>query len=162
MNLIRERPILSVCLVLLWLLLTDFTLGNLLLGLAVAAFGVTLVDAVDLPATRVKSWWALTRLAGLYLSDVLASNLAVSLAILRGPDYVAKRSGFIEIDLKIRNPQALTFLSIMLTSAPGTAWVDYDPTTGRLLVHALDLSDPEALRSLVQDRYEPLLEEALG
>ena len=45
-------------------------------------------------------------------------------------------------------------LAIILTSTPGTLWVEYEASTGRLLLHVLDLVDEEVWIRLIKDRYE--------
>ena len=48
---------------------------------------------------------------------------------------------------------------MILTSTPGTAWMDYDAARGRLLLHVFDLRDEDEWRTVVNERYGALLEE---
>ncbi len=68
-------------------------------------------------------------------------------------------SGFVAIPLDLRDPLGLAILSIIITSTPGTAWVDYNSARGTLLIHVFDLVDEEGWRKLIKNRYEHLLTE---
>ena len=50
-------------------------------------------------------------------------------------------------------------MAIIITSTPGTLWVEYEAATGRLLLHVLDLVDEETWVRLIKDRYERRLME---
>ncbi len=73
-----------------------------------------------------------------------------------------RRSAFVEIPLRLRDPVPLALLAMILTATPGTAWLEYDPETGVLLVHVFDRIDDETWRTLIRDRYEALLLEAFA
>jgi len=90
------------------------------------------------------------------------SNLAVGRLMLTNGRHGARRSGFVEIPLRLRNPVALALLALIVTATPGTAWLEYDPKTGVLLLHVFDMIDEEDWRVLIRDRYESLLLEAFG
>ena len=92
--------------------------------------------------------------------DIIRSNLAVAWLILS--DGRNRRSGFVEIPLRLQDPGALALLALILTATPGTAWLEHDRASGVLLLHVFDLKDPEEWRVLIRDRYEALLLEAFG
>ena len=48
-------------------------------------------------------------------------------------------------------------LACIITSTPGTIWVNYDTVRGVLLIHVLDLVDEEGWTRTIKDRYERLL-----
>lgn len=154
------HPLLTLGLLLLWLVLTRFSLGHLVLG-SVIALGAGLVFARLEPASpRRRRIWPLLRLAGIVAVDIVRSNLAVAWLILS--DGRNRRSGFVEIPLRLQDPGALALLALILTATPGTAWLEHDRATGVLLLHVFDLKDPEEWRALIRDRYEALLLEAFG
>ncbi len=68
-------------------------------------------------------------------------------------------SGFVAIPLDLRDRTGLAVLSCIVTSTPGTAWVEYDPVSGILLIHVLDLVDKDEWVTLIKNRYEALLME---
>ena len=53
----------------------------------------------------------------------------------------------------------LALLACILTSTPGTAWMEYRADNGRLLVHVLDLVDEQEWIDLIKNRYERMLME---
>lgn len=153
------HPWLSAGLALAWLLLNaPVTPGSLLLALAVGLTVPAVMNALQARPVRVKAPGALLRLAGIVLVDMVRSNIDVARIIL-GRQTGARRTGFVAIPLDLREPFALSLLSIILTATPGTLWVQYDSDTGRLLLHVLDFTDGEAWVRRVKDRYErPLME----
>ena len=160
MTRLLPHPLLTLGLLLLWLVLTRFSLGHLVLG-SVIALGAGLVFArLEPAAPRRRRVWPLLRLAGIVAVDIVRSNLAVAWLILS--DGRNRRSGFVEIPLRLQDPGALALLALILTATPGTAWLEHDRATGVLLLHVFDLRDPEDWRVLIRDRYEALLLEAFG
>jgi multicomponent K+:H+ antiporter subunit E len=89
--------------------------------------------------------------------DIVRSNIAVAWLILTGGRNGLRRSNFIEIPLELRSQGALAILAIILTATPGTAWLEYKPDTGTLLLHVFDLVDEATWRDLIKNRYEALL-----
>ena len=95
-------------------------------------------------------------LLGIVLYDIIRSNIAVTSILLSGQKR-PRTSGFIVVPLRIRNPSALAILSIVLTSTPGTAWLDYNSARRELLIHVFDLVDEAEWIDLIANRYERLL-----
>ena len=92
------------------------------------------------------------------LADIVRSNIAVARIIL-GRAGRKRSSGFVNIPLELRDPYGLTVLACIVTSTPGTLWVDFDPSRGVLTIHVLDLVDETEWTRTIKDRYEkPLLE----
>lgn len=152
------HPVLTIGLVLMWLLLNHFSLGHLVLGTAIALVAGWAMAALRPHNPRIRGWHRMPGLALIIVWDILCSNLQVGRLILshrRGTG----RSGFVEIPLTLRDPSALALLAIILTSMPGTAWLEYDPASGILLMHVLDLADADAWRETVKNRYERPLRE---
>jgi multicomponent K+:H+ antiporter subunit E len=54
---------------------------------------------------------------------------------------------------------ALAVLACIITSTPGTAWAGYDPVSGLLRIHVLDLVDDATWVRTVKERYERRLME---
>ena len=63
------------------------------------------------------------------------------------------------IHLELKDPTALAVLAVILTSTPGTAWLEYNSSDGSLLMHVLDLVEEQEWTDLVKNRYERLLME---
>ncbi len=162
MTRILPHPVLSLGLVLVWLLLTRFSLGHLVLGSMVAVVAGLAFSRIEPGTPRIRAWGPLARLVGIVSVDILRSNIAVARLMLTNGRHGARQSDFVVVPLRLRDPVALAILALVLTATPGTAWLEYDPEEGTLLLHVFDLIDPEDWRKLIRDRYEALLLEAFG
>ncbi len=151
-------PLLIASLVVMWLLLTRFSLGQLIVGIAVALIAAQGLAALTPAKPRIRRWDLLPRLVGIVLYDILRSNIAVARIILQGARR-ERRSGFLTIPLDLRDPTGLAILAVIITSTPGTAWIDYNASRGTLLLHVFDLVDESEWLDLIKNRYEHLLRE---
>lgn len=160
MRRVLPHPILSLGLLGVWLLLTRLSPGHVVLGSAVAVVAGWAFARIEPEAQRPRAVWPLVRLAGIVFLDVLRSNYAVARILAGGGRQ--RRSGFLHIRLRLKNPLALGMLAVIITATPGTAWLEYDEKTGILLLHVFDLVDGAAWQDLISNRYETLLMEAFG
>lgn len=156
------HPLLSAALVLMWLMLTRFSLGNLILGSVLAVLAGVALARIEPKAPRIRSWRALFRLIGIVSVDIVRSNWAVAWLILSNGRGGERTSAFVSIPLRLQEPVPLALLAIILTATPGTAWLEYDREAGTLLLHVFDMIDEEEWRILIRDRYEALLMEAFA
>lgn len=147
-------PVVSGGLFALWLLLNQtFSIGHILLGGVIAVVGGWTLTALELPKTRLQRIGVMARLAAVVLIDIVRSNIAVAGLIL---DLTRSRrtAGFVEIPLELRNPYGLAALACIITSTPGTIWVDFDEARGLLTIHVLDLTDRDDVVNAIKGRYE--------
>ncbi len=152
-------PIMSASLVALWLFLNQtLSPGHILLGLLVALVGGWALVALDIPKAHLRRPATVFRLIALVFADIVRSNIAVARIIL-GPERKGRRSGFIKIRLELRDPYGLATLACIITSTPGTLWVDFDAESGILTIHVLDLVDEVEWIHTIKERYEALLRE---
>ncbi|MFX9718492.1 Na+/H+ antiporter subunit E, partial [Acinetobacter baumannii] len=78
-------PLLSACLLGMWLLLNQtVSAGHILLGSLLALFGGWLLTALQPATGRVRNPRAIVALAFLVLADIIRSNIAVA-RIIFGP-----------------------------------------------------------------------------
>lgn len=153
------HPFLSLVLVFMWLLLTWFSLGHLILGTVIALVAGWAMGALRPSRPRIRRWTPALRLGFVVTWDILVSNLAVARLILTNGRGGTRRSGFIRIPLELRDPTGLAILSMIVTATPGTAWIEHDRESGVLILHIFDLVDEAAQRDEICVRYEaPLLE----
>lgn len=158
MSTVFPYPLLIISLVVTWLLLTSFTPGQLLIGVAVALVAAQGLAALYPAKPRIRRWDLLPRLVAIVLYDIVRSNIAVTRIILEGARR-ERKSGFLTIPLDLRDPTGLAVLAVILTSTPGTAWLDYNSSRGTLLLHVFDLVDEGQWLDLIKNRYEHLLRE---
>lgn len=146
-------PVLFIALVVIWLLLTQsLTPANVVLG-ALLAGALAWTSASLRPLRpRLRRPYLGFGLAGVVLGDIVLSNLAVASIVLglkRGT-----RSGLVAIPLDLRDPHGLAVLAAIITSTPGTVWVDLDNDTHTLTLHVLDLENDAELIDWIKNRYE--------
>lgn len=159
MSAILPYPLLSAALLVLWLLLNQtVSAGHLVLGSILAVLASWATAALRPEKVRIRRPGAALRLAGMVLVDILRSNIAVGRIIVRSREPGAN-AGFMTIPLDMHSRQGLAVLSIIITSTPGTIWVNYDATKGTLLLHVLDLVDETVWIWTIKGRYERLLME---
>jgi multicomponent K+:H+ antiporter subunit E len=152
-------PLVSLALLVLWLLLNEsLAPGQFILGAVVAFGGAWVLTALEPPNIRLRRPRAVIELSFLVLADIARSNLAVARIVL-GPRRSDVTSGFMNIPLEMRAPYGLAALAIIITSTPGTLWVDFDSARGVLTIHVLDLIDEEAWIATIKQRYERRLME---
>jgi multicomponent K+:H+ antiporter subunit E len=147
-------PMLWVLLLAMWLALNEtVALAHVLMGALVATAGVVALARLGVPQVRLRKSRLAVELLLVVLADVVRSNVAVARIILQ-PRKAGRKSGFVHIPLRLRNPAGLAVLACIITSTPGTAWAGYDSSSGFLTLHILDLIDDAAWAPLIQDRYE--------
>ncbi|MBY8823466.1 Na+/H+ antiporter subunit E [Sphingomonas colocasiae] len=150
-------PLLALALLVMWILLTGFSPGHVLLGGVVAVLISRTMLSLRPDAAGYRPGLAVIRLAGMVCADILRSNIAVARIVLfRRTD---RKSGFLHLPTGLRNPHALAVLAVIITATPGTLWVQHDARRHVILIHVLDLVDEEEWIRLIKDRYERLLME---
>ena len=113
-------PLVSAGLLVLWLLLNQtLSVGHILLGGLAAVVGGWSLTLLELPDIRMRRPAAMFRLSALVLADIVRSNIAVA-GIVLGFGGRERRSGFVDIELELRDPYGLAALACIITSTPGT------------------------------------------
>jgi len=141
----------------LWLMLNQtVSIGHILLGSFAAIIGRWSLTLLKLPELRMRRPTAALRLMALVIADIVRSNIAVGRIVL-GSGKRKRASGFVDIPLDMRDPYGLAALACIITSTPGTLWVNFDAGSGILTIHVLDLIDDHQWIRTIKDRYERLL-----
>ncbi|CAM3213457.1 Na+/H+ antiporter subunit E [Paracoccus nototheniae] len=153
------HPVLTVLLTLMWMVLTAFSVGHLLLGGALAVLAARTMAALHPETPPLRNWRLMPRLAGRIFVDVIRSNIAVARLILTEGWASDRQGAFVELPLTLRSPSALAVLAIVLTATPGTAWVEYVSDSGTLVLHVFDGAEADHYRAVIRDIYEPMLQE---
>ena len=84
-------------------------------------------------------------------ADLHAPSVLIMFGLARGRRV---RSGFLDIPLELRDPHGLAGLAMIVTSTPGTVWVELAPDGSRVTLHILDLRDEEYWINWIKNRYE--------
>jgi multicomponent K+:H+ antiporter subunit E len=149
-------PLLAVSLFVMWLLLNGVSAGQVLLGILIAVAASRLMAALEPDKPRLRRWSRIPRLVLLVMTDIARSNIAVAHIILRG-GHGKGAAGFVVIPLELSDRTALAVLACIISSTPGTAWVEHHPGSRRLRIHVLDLVDEQYWIDQIKGRYESLL-----
>lgn len=152
-------PLMSLALLAIWILLNNSVSPAVLASGVLLAFQAPLIyAALERPRVAVRNLGSIFSLLGIVLFDITRSNLAVGAIILAGRRR-ERVSGFVQVPLNMTDQNGLAILAVMLTSTPGTLWVQYDSRRKIMLLHVLDLVEPEYWVTLIKDRYERRLME---
>lgn len=147
------HPVLSAALVAVWLLLQQSVApAHLLSGAVLAVLAPLLASGFLGPAARLHSWVEVLRLSGIVLWDIVVSNVVVARIVLDPRS--RPRPAWVRVPLHTRHPTAATLLAAIITTTPGTVSCVVDDERWEILVHALDLDDPQALVEQIHTRYE--------
>ena len=154
---VLPHPLLTLTLLLVWLaLVNEVSAGSFVMGLVL---GVLLPIATrpfwpDRPLLRRPLKVVAYML--LVLWDIAVANVQVARLILfRRNDQL--RSAYVTVPLALRSPESITVLAGTITMTPGTLSAELAADGGALLVHGLDVPDPEALVADIKARYEARL-----
>lgn len=150
-------PLLSCALFVMWVLLTGFSPGHIVLGAVVATMVARVMLTLAPEKPHIRFGPAMIKLAGLVLVDIVKSNLAVARISLTNPRQ--RTAGFVRIPIALTSPYALATLAIIISATPGTLWLQHDAGNKTVLIHVLDYVGEEEWVAIIKDRYEKLLME---
>ncbi|KUO63147.1 MAG: cation:proton antiporter [Alphaproteobacteria bacterium BRH_c36] len=158
---VLPHPLLALTLVVVWtLLFNSFTPGTIVTGIIVA-ISVTKFTSVYWPSdTRVRNPREIIAYMAVFLWDIVLSNIQVArLVLFRSGDRLKSR--FVTVPLDVTSPEAIVALAATITLTPGTLSVDVAADNRSIIVHCLDVDDPDALVAGIKERYELRLKRIL-
>jgi multicomponent Na+:H+ antiporter subunit E len=136
----------------------NFTVPNLLLGALVGGFCLFLIRG---QIGGARFWSKLVRvmsLALLFAAELILSAVRVGLLVLR--PRLRLKPALIAFPLKATRDVEITLLANLITLTPGTLSVDVSVDRRFLLIHAIDVSDREALIRSIREGLEAKVMEA--
>lgn len=157
MRALMPYPLQTLLLWLVWLLLQDsLAPAQWLLG-GVLALGLPLLCKPWLPApTRIRSFKLLIYVL-MVLGDIVRANVQMALWLVRSPEHL--RPAFVEVPIELEHELALSLLVAVVSLTPASLAADLDRERGVLLVHGLNVPNPQDLIDEVKQRYEAPLKE---
>lgn len=159
---ILPHPLLTLTLTAVWLLLlNDFSIGGLVLGLIVGVALALFTAAFWPDRVQIRNYRAALEYVVVVLWDILVANVEVAWIVATKPNR-RMRPRWITIPLEIRAPEAITILAGSITMTPGTVSADLSADGRAILVHCLDAEDGEAVVEQIKTRYEARLKEVFG
>jgi multicomponent K+:H+ antiporter subunit E len=154
----RWPPVLVVSLLVVWLLLNEsLSIGNLVLGIVLALSVSAAISGLRPLQPKLRRGYLVAVLLAVALRDIVRSNFNVARVVLGSLFGRDVRPGFVKIPLTLKDPHGLAVLAGIVTSTPGTVWVDHDVATSTLTLHVLDLVDESTWIAWIKDPYERLL-----
>jgi multicomponent K+:H+ antiporter subunit E len=155
----RLPPVLLGGLLVMWLLMNQtFSAAQIVLGSVLAGALVWASATLRPLQPKLHRVHLAASLISIVLVDIVRSNVAVARIILGLTGGRRVVSGFVDIPLELRDPHGLAALAVIVTSTPGTVWVDLAEDGSRLTLHVLDLKDEAECVRWIKQRYEaPLM-----
>ncbi len=151
------HPALSVLVAAVWMLLVnDLTVGAMLLALVIGVLAPLVTSRFWPDRPRIRFGPDLVGYIAIVLWDIVEANFQVAWIILtrRNRDL---RARWLVVPLELRSAEAITVLAGTITLTPGTVTADVSADGRTLLVHALDVADPQAEVARIKQRYETRL-----
>jgi multicomponent K+:H+ antiporter subunit E len=140
-----------------WVLMAeDYAPGTLLMAALLAWLMPHIAARLEREFARLGNVWILVPLVGRLMVDIVIANVTVARQVL-GPE-ARLRSGFIWVPLDLTNIHGISALASIITLTPGTLSSELSGDRRHLLVHCLDVDDPQAMIDDIKRRYEaPML-----
>ena len=159
MKRLLPAPLLSACLVVLWLLLNrSVSAGQILLGLILGLLIPVLLRGLRPLPVRVSHPLSILKLAFRVVCDTSVSNFNVVRFLLL-PRMRKHPAAFVHIPLELRDPNGLAVLAMIVCITPGTAWAEISRDRSILLIHALEVENAQQTIEHIKQHYErPLME----
>ncbi|WP_010322299.1 Na+/H+ antiporter subunit E [Marinobacterium stanieri] len=154
-------PLHSLLLFVAWLLLNNSVEPGHLVLAAFLAWTIPLLCAplkTDQP--RVLKPLLAARYVLRVLGDIVTANIDVAILVL-GP-MRKLQPGFIAIPLDLKEDLPITVLASTISLTPGTVSAEVSEDQKWLYIHALHITDEQALIAEIKARYEAPLKEIFG
>jgi len=151
------HPALSFLLLVFWMLLVnELSFGALFLAVVFAVLIPLITSRYWPDRPRIRFGPDLMAYLAIVLFDIVVANFHVAWIILtrRNRDL---RSRWLVVPIELRSAEAITVLAGTISLTPGTVSSDVSADGRALLVHALDVADPEAEVARIKQRYEARL-----
>jgi len=149
----------NVMLALAWAAVSgSFSQLNLLFGFVLGVFALSLIREQVGTTGYLERVRRILSLALLFLYELMLSAFRVAVLVLK--PRIDVKPGIIAYPLKVDRDLEITLLANMITLTPGTLSVDVSHDRRFLYVHALDCSDPEAIKEGIANGFERKILEA--
>lgn len=150
---------LNLLLAIVWVAITgSASFLNLVFGFVLAAIALAIVRSSYGGVLYLVRVHRILALLLLFLCELGKSAWAVAVAVM-SPRMDVK-PGIFAFPLTVDRDFEITLLANLITLTPGTLSVDVSDDRKTLYVHALDCSDPEAIKRSIADGFERRILEA--
>lgn len=154
---IKKWTVTGALLTVLWLFVRGVKPGHfiqeLIIGAGIGFFTAYLLKDMFSGETELNHWLAVTpeiiAYIGSFLKELVTANLDVAKRVVMPNSRI--KPDVMEVNLRVKNPTAVTILSNSITLTPGTLTMDYDQKRNSLYVHGITAADNH------QNVLEPIL-----
>lgn len=143
----------SITVFLFWLLLVDkLDAANVLMASLLAIMLPWVSARLEREFARLGELRHLPKVALMLLWDIFKANVTVAKQVLGPNDRLQSR--FVWVPLELTNIHGISALASIITLTPGTLSTELSEDRKYLLIHCLNVDDPEALIAEIKTRYE--------
>lgn len=136
-----------------WLLLVDVVdMGHVLMALLLAILLPWVSERLEREFARLGELCHLPKVVLMLLWDIVKANITVAGQVLGPNDRL--QSQFVWVPLELTNIHGISALASIITLTPGTLSTELSEDRKYLLIHCLNVDDPEALIAEIKTRYE--------
>jgi len=157
MKRILPMPLHSALLLLVWLLLNDFSAGHIVLGTILAVFIPLLTHPFAEHQNQIQRPLLVIPYVLHLLWDIFVSNLDVARKVLTSNRRL--NPGFVAYPLELSDDFPMTILASTISLTPGTVSVDFSEDKKWLYIHALHIDSEQEIIDFIRQRYEQPLQE---
>jgi multicomponent Na+:H+ antiporter subunit E len=151
--------LINILLALAWAAVSgSFTQLNLIFGFALGLFALYLIREQVGTNGYFERSRKIVSLAALFFYELVISAVRVLMLVIRPRLNI--KPGIIAYPLKVDRDFEITLLANLITLTPGTLSVDVSGDRRHLYVHALDCSNPEAMKQDIANGFERKILEA--
>lgn len=150
-------PLHSLLLLLVWLLLNGFSAGHFVLGVFLAWLIPVLTAPYSDHQSKAGKPLVVIRYVLRLLLDIVLSNIDVARRVLKSNQSL--QPGFVALPLALQGDFPLTVLASTISLTPGTVSVDFSEDKKWLYIHALHITDEQAMIDDIKRNYEEPLRE---
>lgn len=149
----------NLLLAIVWVAVTgSASFINLVFGFVLAAVALAIVRSSYGGVLYLGRARRILALVVLFICELAKSVWAVAVAVMS--PRIDVKPGIFAFPLTVDRDFEITLLANLITLTPGTLSVDVSDDRKMLYVHALDCSDPEAIRRGIADGFERRIMEA--
>lgn len=151
--------LINILLALIWAAVTgSFTLANIFFGFLLGALTLYLIREQVGSLGYFRRGFKLASLILLFLYELVMSAVRVALLVLS--PRMPLKPGIFSYPLQVDRDFEITLLANLITLTPGTLSVDVSEDRKTLYIHAIDCSDPDAIRRDIAEGFERKIMEA--
>jgi multicomponent Na+:H+ antiporter subunit E len=150
--------VLNGLLALIWMLLAnDMTFVGFVVGYVIGMAFLFALRRFFKHPFYLRKVWAIVKLFGLFLKELVLSNVAVIGHIMR--PRLSVRPGVFAYRTELRSDWEVTLLACLITLTPGTLTLEVSPGQDTLYIHAIDIGDADELKRQIKGSFERAIRE---